>query len=91
MIFVLHCRVNPGQAQRLPQYREQHRAHTAASPIKVLAAGPTLPDEGGESIGGVYIFEAADRTVAEAFYADDPYVREGIWQRTVLERLDKRI
>lgn len=50
-----------------------------------------MPDEGGEPIGGVYIFEATDRAVAETFYASDPYVREGIWQRTLLERLDKRI
>jgi uncharacterized protein len=91
MIFVLHCRVLPGGVPRLPQFRPQHFAHTANSPIKVLAAGPTLPDEGGDPIGGVYIFEAESREVAEAFYAGDPYVREGIWTRTLLERMDKRV
>jgi uncharacterized protein YciI len=91
MIFVLHCRVLPGQVPRLPQFRAQHGAHAASSPIKILAAGPTLPDEGGDPIGGVYVFEAESPAVAEAFYAGDPYVREGIWTRTLLERFDRRV
>ncbi len=91
MIFILHCRVKPQQSVRLPQFREQHRAHVQSSGIKLLGAGPTLSDDGQEIIGGLYIFEAENRAAAEVLYDTDPYVREGLWEKTLLEVYDKRI
>ncbi len=80
--------MNPGQAERLPLFRAEHRAYAASAPVKILAVGPTLPDGAGPPIGGVYIFEADSRESAEAFYAGEPYAREGLWTRTLLERID---
>lgn len=90
MIFMLHCRLMPGQAARLTEFRAQHQAHVQASPIKLLTAGPTR-DDSGEIIGGLYVFEADSRAVADALHDDDPYVRNGLWRKTVLEIYDKRI
>jgi len=90
MIFMLHCRVKPGQAARLPEFRAQHFAHVQSSPIKLLGAGPTR-DDNGEIIGGLYIFDAPNRAVAESLYDNDPYVREGLWTKTALEIYDKRV
>jgi uncharacterized protein YciI len=91
MIFVLHCRMEQGQAPRLPEFRPQHLAYVQSSGIKILGAGPTLSEDGTEIIGGVYIFDVADRAAALAFYNGDPYVREGLWKSTLLERFDKRV
>jgi uncharacterized protein len=91
MLFILHCTVLPGQAERLPQFREQHRAHAMAGPVKIVSAGPTLSDDGEQLIGGLYVFEAASREEVETFYQRDPYVQNGVWRKTVLERWDKRV
>ncbi len=91
MLFILHCTVQPGQAERLPQFREQHRAHAMAGPVKIVGAGPTLSDDGEQLIGGLYVLDAASREEVEAFYQRDPYVQNGIWKKTVLERHDKRV
>lgn len=91
MIFVLHCRLNPGQAERLPLFRAEHRSYVPKTPVKILAVGPTLPDGEGPPIGGLYILEAESREAVEAFYAGEPYAREGIWTRTLLERIDIRL
>lgn len=90
MIFMLHCRLLPGQAARLSEFRAAHQSHVQSSPIKLLTAGPTR-DESGEIIGGLYVFEADSRAVADALYDDDPYVMNGLWRKTVLEIYDKRI
>ena len=90
MIFMLHCRLLPGQAARLAEFRAEHQAHVQSSSIKLLTAGPTR-DERGEIIGGLYVFEADNRAVADALYDNDPYVRNGLWRKTVLEIYDKRI
>jgi len=91
MIFVLHCKVEPGQSGRLPEFREAHRAHAMSGLVRILGAGPTLSDDGGQIIGGVYIIDADGRAQAQAFYDGDPYVKEGIWRMTLLERYDKRV
>ena len=91
MIFILHCRVKPGQARRLPEFRDKHMAHVQVSGIKLLSAGPTLSDDGSEIIGGLYVLEAQDRQEVESFYGSDPYVLEGLWERTLLEVWDKRV
>jgi uncharacterized protein YciI len=91
MIFILHCRVKPGQAARLPEFRAQHFAHAQSSGLKLVGAGPTLSDDGGEIIGGLYIIEAESRAAVDAYYDSDPYCTEGIWEKTLLERFDKRV
>jgi len=91
MLFILHCTVLPGQAARLPEFRDQHRAHAMAGPVKIVGAGPTLSDDGEQIIGGLYVLEAASRAEVDTFYEGDPYVRNGIWKKTVIERYDKRV
>jgi uncharacterized protein YciI len=91
MLFILHCVVQPGQAERLAQFRDQHRAHAQAGLVKIVSAGPTLSDDGERLIGGLYVFEAESREEVEAFYDRDPYVQNGIWKQSLLERWDKRV
>lgn len=91
MIFILHCRMKPHQAARLPEYRPRHFAHVQSSGLKLIGAGPTLSDDGSEIIGGLYIIEAESRAAVEAMYQTDPYRTEGLWEMTLLERYDKRV
>jgi uncharacterized protein YciI len=91
MLFILHCKLRRDQASRLEQFRPQHFSHAKSGLVKIVNAGPTLTDDGREIIGGVYIFEAEDRATAERYYSSDPYAREGIWEKTLLEVFDKRV
>lgn len=91
MIFMLHCRVDPSQAHRLTEFREEHVAHAKAAAVKILGAGPTMSDDATQIIGGLFVIEAQNREQAQAFYDTDPYVREKIWKSTLFERYDKRV
>ncbi|HEX3677640.1 MAG TPA: YciI family protein [Sphingomicrobium sp.] len=47
--------------------------------IKINAAG-ALRDEAGKRAGMMMIFEAADRSAAEALVANSPFLRAGLYE-----------
>ena len=72
-LFVAICLDAPGALQRRLAAREKHLAYIAAQRrgfIKV--AGPFLND-GGDSIGSMFVFEAESVAAVDAYLAGDPY------------------
>lgn len=69
------------------ELRAEHRpAHLAALEIldgqgRIRHAGPLI-DAGGSPCGSVVIFEAASLEEARAIVADDPYVQQGVFERS---------
>ncbi|ABR82085.1 MULTISPECIES: YciI family protein [Pseudomonas aeruginosa group] len=64
--------------------RPAHRAHLRnPSPHRVVVrlGGPTLDDCDGRMNGTLLVIEAASLDEVEAFLADDPYVRAGLFER----------
>jgi uncharacterized protein YciI len=76
--FALIYEVVPDMAERRTPYRPEHLrlAREAEARGELVMAGAL-----GEPPGALLVFRGADRTVAEAFAASDPYVSQGLVTR----------
>lgn len=78
MLFALMCLDKPNALEVRMGAREAHLAYVRERIDQVKLAGPLLDDEGGMA-GSLLILDVADRAVAEAFNAADPYTLAGLW------------
>ena len=78
--FVLNCHDKPNSLDLRVATREAHLAYVRPQ-AEILRLGGPLLDENGDMAGSLMIVEVADRAAAEAFSADDPYTKAGLWQR----------
>ncbi len=86
MQFVVHCHDQPdGSARRAP-LRAAHLDYLKRHQDLIVARGPLLDDAGVKTIGSVLILDLAGKAEAEAFWADEPFNRAGVYQRTTIER-----
>jgi len=79
-LFVLHCLDKPNSLDLRMATREAHLAYVRPQMEKLKLGGPML-DENGDMAGSLMIIDVADRAEAEAFSANDPYTKAGLWQR----------
>lgn len=77
MLFALICRDKPGALETRKANREAHLAY-ARDQGCILFGGPML-DEAGDMIGSLLAIDVADRAAAEAFAANDPYAKAGLF------------
>jgi uncharacterized protein YciI len=78
-LFVMTCLDHEGALDRRMAVREAHLAWVRERLSMVKLAGPFL-SEAGEMVGSMFILEAEDRAAVEAFAADDPYGRAGLFR-----------
>ena len=76
MIFVVLGRDVPGGAPRR-RCRAAHLDYVAGKQALIVYAGPLLDD--GQMVGSLFVFEVADRAALDAYLADDPYFRDGVF------------
>lgn len=77
--------VRPPHLARLEALRDEGRLF-AAGPMPAIDA----PDPGPAGFfGSLIIAEFASQQAAEAWFADDPYVREGVFARTSVKPYKK--
>ena len=79
-LFVLHCVDKPNALEVRMGAREAHLAYVGGKREILRLGGPML-DEAGGMAGSLLIVDVPDKAAAEAFSADDPYTRAGLWQR----------
>ena len=79
-LFVLHCVDKPNALEVRMGARDAHLAYVGGKRDILRLGGPML-DEAGGMAGSLLIVDVADKAAAEAFSADDPYTRAGLWQR----------
>ncbi|MEM1344043.1 MAG: YciI family protein [Pseudomonadota bacterium] len=79
MLYAIICRDKPGALDTRKANREAHLAHIHASKGAIVQAGPFL-DSGGQMCGSLLIFEGEDQAEAEAWAADDPYAKAGLFE-----------
>ena len=77
MLFVVIATDKPDSLALRMETREAHFAF-ARETGAIKIGGPFL-DENGEMVGSLIIFEAADVASAEAWHANDPYVKAGLF------------
>ncbi len=87
MLFVIHASDKPDSAELRQATRPDHLAYM--SDFDILVGGPML-DEHSESCGSIIIVEMEDLAATEAFAANDPYRKVGLFD-TVLIRAMKKV
>jgi hypothetical protein len=79
-LFVLNCLDKPNSLELRMATREAHLAYARPQAAMLKLGGPLL-DEKGDMAGSLMILDAPDRAAAEAFSANDPYTKAGLWER----------
>lgn len=80
MLFVITALDRPGALDQRLKVRPRHLEYLQdrASQIKV---GGALLDQHDQPMGSMLVIEAESAAAAEAFAADDPFSREGVFEQ----------
>lgn len=79
-LFALFCVDKPDSLQVRMGAREAHLAYVRGFGGQMKLAGPLLDDK-GDMAGSLIIIDLEDQAAAEAFSANDPYTKAGLWER----------
>lgn len=88
MLYALICTDKPGHLSLRQANRAAHIAYLKQAAVEM--AGPFL-DKSGEMCGSLVVIEAESRAAAEAWAANDPYVRAGLFADIRIEAWNKVI
>ncbi len=69
--------------------RDEHIRYLDAHKHKLLAAGGLIGDDGTGGLGGILIVDTDDRKEAEAFAANDPFTKAGLFEKVTVTRWRK--
>ncbi len=84
-MFVVHCKDKSGAQQVRLDNRAAHLEFLKANLDKIVMAGPVQTDDRQGMVGSVLILDFTDRAQLDAFLAQDPYAKAGLFdQVTVL-------
>ncbi len=89
MPYVIHTRDKPGSAALRATTRPAHLAYLEPFTVRILAAGATLSDDGGDATGSLIIFDTEDRAEAESLAANDPFTLAGLFASVEVVRWRK--
>ena len=82
MLIALIARDKPGALQTRKDNRAAHLAYIGETGV-VQQAGPLL-DNAGDMCGSLIVLDVADMAAAEAWAADDPYAKAGLFESVEL-------
>jgi uncharacterized protein YciI len=78
MIWSIHCEDKPDSLALRQETRPSHVEYLGGFDV---AVGGPLINEAGDMCGSCILLEAPDRAAAEAFAANDPYAKAGLFER----------
>lgn len=84
MLYVVHCFDKPDHLQVRMDNRPTHVEYLKSFGDKLHAAGPTL-DAAENMNGSVVILDLDSLADAEAFAANDPYAKAGLFEKVVIQ------
>lgn len=79
MAFYFLCKDKLGASDIRMANREAHLAYLAAHENKIIAGGPLQTEDASGMIGSLLIIDFATKDEAEAFAANDPYAKAGLF------------
>ena len=85
MHFVISCTDKPNALELRKANRDAHLAYLKSYAERIVAAGPTLTDDGEGMTGSVLIMEFDGAAEAEAFAAGDPYAQAGLFENVTIK------
>jgi uncharacterized protein YciI len=82
-IFALYCVDKPNSLELRMATREAHLEYVRSVGERLLMAGPLL-DAAEAPAGSVLFVEAENLAAAQAFAAEDPYAKAGLFQNVTV-------
>lgn len=72
------------------EFRDAHIAHVQRNVESglVTSLSRLFDTDGTTLIGGHFLLDTDSAAAAQAFYEQDPYVREGIWESTLMAKAE---
>ncbi len=89
MLYLFFCTDKPEHAEVRAANRQAHLDYLAGFAEHVLLAGPTLGDNGTAMTGSLLVLDFAERAEADAFAANDPYAKAGLFDSVVVRPFKK--
>ena len=89
MPYVIQTVDKPDSFHIRTEHRDVHIAWLKDNLDRLLAGGALLADDGGPGPGGLIILDTEDRAEAEAFIAEDPFTKAGLFQDVIITRWRK--
>lgn len=78
-MFVVHCQDKPGAQQIRLDNRAAHLEWLKANLDKIAMAGPVQTEDRTGMVGSVLVLNFAERAELDAFLAQDPYAKAGLF------------
>ncbi len=84
MLYLIHAFDKPDHLQTRMDNRPEHVEYLKSFGAKLHAAGPTL-DVTENMNGSLVILDLEDIAEAEAFAANDPYAKAGLFEKVIIQ------
>ena len=91
MMFMVQCLDKPESLALRQATRPAHLDYIKARIDHIVIAGALLADDNETPIGSGYVLSFGDRQQVEAFFADDPYVKAGLYQSITIKPYRKAL
>ena len=88
-MFAVTCKDKPGHLQTRLDNRAAHLEYAKGAGAKMIIGGPMLSDDGQTMIGSMLVLDVADRADLDAFLANDPYAKAGLFESVTVTRYKK--
>lgn len=85
MLFAIICVDKPDSARLRKENRPAHLGYLEGVADRIAIAGPTLAEDLSAPTGSLLILDFEDRAQAEAFAANDPYNRAGVFESVTIK------
>jgi uncharacterized protein len=82
MLYAIRLLDKPAAHALRDQVRPAHKAHLGAVAERIAFAGPLTHDDGATMIGSLLVIDFASREAAQAWLADEPFTRAGLYAST---------
>ena len=83
MLFAILCEDKPAALELRLATRPTHLEYLVSKVEALVQAGPVLDAE-GKPCGSVLLVDVADQAAAEAFAAEDPYAKAGLFAKVTV-------
>ena len=91
MLFMVQCLDKPDSLELRKATRPAHVDYLKGRLGHIVIAGAILADDNETMIGSGYVLDFEDRAQVDAFYADDPYVKAGLYQSIIIKPYRKAL
>jgi len=87
VLYIIYQEDGPDSARIRAAVKEQHFAYLEEHRDILVLGGALLADDGTTRTGSVLILNVPSRAAAEAFSADEPFRKAGLFQSVTITRM----